>query len=235
MQQILVRKPPEQIVISEMGVGGLLMETGARPHPRLASEVRTGSAIAIVLAAGQSRRMGETNKMTVDVGGKPMVRHVVEAAKSSKVDDVHVVTGHQADQVEAALEGLDVHFVSNEKFAEGLSTSLAAGVRAVESEADRVIVLLGDMPFLTAKMIDELLDAGKQNDSIVMATFDGKRGNPVLWPRRYYEDLKRIQGDTGARHLIGMNAAEVIEVNIGEAASLDLDTPEAVKAANRPD
>lgn len=231
LQQILSGSDPKIIDIAGMGVGGLLMETGARPHPRLGKSRGAGKCVALILAAGQSRRMGTANKMTVEVLGKPMVRHVVEAAAASKADQIRVVTGHKPEDVETALSGIDVTYVHNSFYADGLSTSLAAGISSLGAEVDRVLVLLGDMPFVTTEMINEILGQDAGDAGIIMATCEGKRGNPVLWPRRYFEELLNIEGDTGARHIIGANAERVVEVEIGRAAATDLDTPEAIAVA----
>ena len=233
LQQILAGASPRKIHIAGMGVGGLLMETGARPHPRLGTDTRSTKTTAIVLAAGQSRRMGAVNKMTVAVHKKPMVRHVAEAALTSKVDEVLVVTGHKPQEIRQALTGLNVSFVQNDRFAEGLSTSLSTGIEALSSDTNQALILLGDMPFVTSDMIDQILLAEKPSGGIAMATCEGKRGNPVLWPAQFFEELTRIEGDTGARHVIGANADQVTEVEIGPAAAVDLDTPEAVAAAQR--
>ncbi len=233
LQQVLAGSDLADIDVAGMGVGGLLMETGARPHPRLGKGAPKGKAAAIILAAGQSRRMGKANKMTVEIEGKPMVRHVAEAALASSVSDVFVVTGHEPEDVKSALDGLDITYLHNDRFAEGLSRSLTAGIKGLPGDVDRALILLGDMPYVTASMINELLDAGDSGSDIVMSTFEGKRGNPVLWPRRFFEELTRIEGDTGARHVIGANSDQVVEVEIGSAAAIDLDTPEAVAAAEK--
>ncbi len=231
LNQVLCGTELSEIDIAGMGVGGLLMETGARPHPRTASAKPTGKTIGLILAAGQSRRMGEANKMTVPVNGKPMVRHVAEAALASRLDEISVVTGFDPKAVKQALKDLDVSYIQNDRFEEGLSTSLEAGISRLKPSAERILIMLGDMPFLTSQMIDDMIEAGRDRDAIVMATSEGKRGNPVLWPKRFFEELLQIEGDTGARHLIGANADQVVEVEIGAAAATDLDTPEAVAAA----
>ena len=159
-----------------------------------------------------------------------MVRHVVEAALSSKLSEVYIVTGYKPDEVKAALEGLKVQYLQNPRFGDGLSTSLSTGIMGLDGDFDSALVLLGDMPFVTAENIDALLSA-QTPGAIVMATSEGKRGNPVLWPREYFEQLTQIEGDTGARHIIGANPDRLIEVELGTAAALDLDTPEAVQAA----
>ena len=114
---------------------------------------------AIVLAAGRSTRMGAANKLTADVGGKPMARRVVEAALASAASPVLVVTGHQAVDVRSALAGLTVAFVDNLDYAVGLSSSLKAGIRAVPPTADGALVLLGDMPQITAAHLERLIAA----------------------------------------------------------------------------
>ncbi|MGI9401926.1 MAG: NTP transferase domain-containing protein, partial [Rhizobiaceae bacterium] len=219
--------------ITGMGVGGLLMEIGTRPRPREASKLETGKTAAIILAAGQSRRMGEANKLAAIFNGKPLVRQVTEAAAASEADEVIVVTGHEADVVRSVLTGLDVRFVDNPAYEEGLSTSLAAGVSAVGKGFDRAIILLADMPQITTQMIDHLIATSRSSPpgSIILSTFKGKRGNPVLWPLEFFEQLAQISGDVGARHLIGENAGRVVQVELGEAAGFDIDTQEALLAA----
>ena len=137
-----------------------------------------------------------------------------------------------ADEIRAALEGLNVRFVHNPDFADGLSTSLQTGIEALDESVDAALITLGDMPFVTGDAFNQILQAYQANDDVygVVATANGKRGNPVLWARRFFKDLTSIQGDTGARHLIGANEALIAEVDIGDAATLDFDTPDALKA-----
>ena len=219
--------------IAGLGVGGLLMETGSRPHPRNQKEVNTGKTAILIMAAGQSRRMGDDNKMTVEVKGKPMLRHVAEAAISSNAKSVSVVTGFAPEEAKKVLSGLDVAYIHNPDFEDGLSTSIRAGIAAISSDVDHVIILLGDMPFVTSEMIDRMIGESRDHPhNIVMATNNGKRGNPVLWPKAFFEELQQIEGDVGARHIIGANAERVSEVEIGNAAELDLDTRELINQFN---
>lgn len=218
--------------ITAMGVGGLLKEITTRPQPRTQppGEAKTPPRLtALVLAAGRSARMGGANKLLLEVEGRPMVVHAVEAALASRARAVVVVTGHEADLVSAALGGLDARIVHNPDFADGLSTSLRAGVEAVGQDADGVIVMLGDMPGIGADALNRLLDAFAAGGGrgICVSTSFGKRGNPVVWARRFFPDLLQLKGDVGARHLIGEHDEEVIEVELGDAAALDVDTPEA--------
>ncbi len=183
---------------------------------------------AIVLAAGQSRRMGGTNKLLVQLNGMALVRHVVEAARASRVAGITVVSGFEAQGVIHALEGLEVDFCQNPDFADGLASSLRCGLKSVPHDCAGAIILLGDMPRITSAMINRMLDQFEQaqHSAIIQATDNGRRGNPVVWPVKYFDFLKQISGDVGGRHLIEENAENVITVELGEAARLDIDTPE---------
>lgn len=222
--------------IAGLGVGGLLMEIPSRPQPRDAPVPEPGRApavAAILLAAGRSSRMGGPNKLLESFDGKPLVRRAAEAALASRADPVIVVTGHMGDAVAAALAGLDVVRVENPDFAAGLSTSLAAGLAAVPAAADAAIVLLADMPAVDAGAIDRLISAydPARGALIVRAASGGRRGNPVLWSRRFFAELAAITGDQGGRALFEAVPEAVVDVEIGPAAGLDVDTPEALAAA----
>jgi molybdenum cofactor cytidylyltransferase len=224
--------------ITGLGVGGLLMEIVTRPQPRSEPVAEMGAKkqqhiAAVVLGAGRSTRMGAVNKMIAEIGGKPLVRIAVEQAIASRASPVIVVTGHQRERVEAALAGLPVRFVHNPDYAEGLGTSLKAGIAAVPEAADGAIVCLGDMPQVDAGLIDKLIAAfdPERGALVVVPSIEGRRGNPVVWSRRFFHDLMAIQGDIGARHLIGQYTEAVVEVPVaGDAALTDVDTPESLSA-----
>jgi molybdenum cofactor cytidylyltransferase len=218
--------------ITGMGVGGLLMEIVTRPQPReepLAAGAR--EVAAIVLAAGRSTRMGGANKLVAEIGGKPLVRIAAEEALASRAKPVIVVTGHERERVEAALAGLPVRLVHNPDFADGLATSVRTGIAAVPAPADGAVICLGDMPQVDAALIDRLIEGfdPEQGALGVVPTINGKRGNPVLWSRRFFADLMTIEGDIGARRLLGRYSEVVIEVPVaGKAAFIDVDTQEAL-------
>jgi len=234
LMRLLAVLPVSRTDITGMGVGGLLMEIVTRPQPRaVPAETPTRRVAAIVLAAGRSTRMGAVNKMLAEIGGKPLVRIAAEQALASRARPVIVVTGHERDKVEAALDGLAVRFVHNADYAEGLGTSLKAGIAAVPADADAAIVCLGDMPQVDSALIDKLLAAfdPERGALVVVPSIDGRRGNPVVWSRRFFNDLMAISGDIGARHLIGTYAEAVVEVPVAGAAALtDVDTPESLSA-----
>ena len=232
LMRLLAGLPVTREDITGMGVGGLLMEIVTRPQPREEPAAEKGRRVAaVVLAAGRSMRMGAVNKMLAEIGGKPLVRIAAEQAIASHAKPVIVVTGHEREKVEAALNGLPVRLVHNPDFAEGLGTSLKAGIAAVPEEADAAIVCLGDMPQVDAALINRLIAAfdPERGALVVVPSIDGRRGNPVVWSRRFFHDLMSIQGDVGARYLIGSYAEAVIEVPVaGEAALTDVDTPESL-------
>jgi molybdenum cofactor cytidylyltransferase len=232
LMRMLAGLPVPREAIIGMGVGGLLMEIVTRPQPRGEESVPHEKRIAaVVLAAGRSTRMGGPNKLLAEVAGRPLVRIAADAALASRASPVIVVTGHQHAEIEKALAGLSVRIIHNPEFALGLGTSLKAGIAAVPAEADGAIVCLGDMPRIDAGLINRLIGAFDPDRGalVVVPTFEGKRGNPVLWSRRFFPDLMAIEGDVGARHLIGRYGEAAVEVPVqGEAAFFDVDTPEAL-------
>src|SRR6202023_69415 len=172
--------------LTGMGVGGLLMVIVTRPQPREKPGTDGNRNVAaIILAAGRSTRMGGPNKLLAELGGKTLVRIVTEQALASKAKGVIVVTGHQAEQVEKALQGLDVKFVRNPDFADGLASSVKAGIAAVPANADGAVICLGDMPQVDAELINRLIAAfaPERGALAVVPTINGQRGNPVLWSR----------------------------------------------------
>jgi len=186
---------------------------------------------AIVLAAGQSQRMGATNKLLAEVEGRPMIKWVVEQAKASTAGQIVVVTGHNALQVKTALGDLGDLCIENPNYAAGMSTSLRCGVQALGQEIDGALVILGDMPQVSSTHINRLIDAFAPENGVeaCLPVYQGKRGNPVLWGRRYFEEIKAISGDKGARELIRKFENKITLVNMpDDGIFLDVDTPEAL-------
>ncbi len=232
LQRIAAGVPPGRAEVMRMGVGGLLAEIPTRPLPRagLAAETpRAPRVTALVLAAGRSSRMGPTNKLLAEVNGAPLVARAVEAALASQAANVIVVTGHQGESVARALSERPVTFVHNPAFAEGLSSSLRAGLAAVPSESDAVVVCLGDMPRVSSAVIDRLIAAYSplEGRAICVPTTHGKQGNPVLWDRAFFTEMAALTGDAGAKRLIGQHADRLCEVPVDDAGVLyDVDTPD---------
>jgi molybdenum cofactor cytidylyltransferase len=186
----------------------------------------------VVLAAGRSRRMAPYNKLLVaDRTGKTMIARVIDNVLSSKARPVLVVTGHMATEVEQVLGGRPVRLVHAADYVDGLAASLKAGIAAVPPEAAAALVCLGDMPLVTGRMIDRLLEAYDADEGrlIVLPTFRGKQGNPMLWDRRFFVEILQLTGDSGARAMLSRHMEHVAEVEMGEDAVLrDFDTTDAL-------
>ncbi len=222
--------------IAGMGVGGLLMEIPTRPQPREPAPQSAPSepkVDIVLLAAGRSSRMGGPNKLLALFDGKPLVRRAAERALGSKASGTVVVTGHQRERVRHALAGLDLAVTDNPDFADGLASSLKAGIAKVSADAAGAMIVLGDMPGISSADMDSLIDAFCRSGgrSVVRASHGGRRGNPVLLPRSLFPAIAHLEGDTGARHLVEAEGLDVIDVEIGQGASVDVDTREALEGA----
>jgi molybdenum cofactor cytidylyltransferase len=178
--------------------------------------------------------MAPHNKLLVaDRTGKPMIARVVDNVLSSKTRPILVVTGHQSEQVQHALGGRPVRYVHADDYAEGLSASLKSGIAAVPEECSAALVCLGDMPLVTGRMIDRLLGTYDPDEGrlIVLPTFRGKQGNPMLWDRRFFSEILQISGDSGARFLLGKHLEVVTEVEMADDAVLrDFDTTDSLNS-----
>jgi molybdenum cofactor cytidylyltransferase len=197
---------------------------------------------AIVLAAGQSSRFraggGEDmTKLVAKLDGKPIVRRVAEAALAAKARPVVVVTGYARSSVEAAVADLDVELAFNPKFASGLASSLSVGLSAMPGDVVGALVLLGDMPWIEPRLVDALIAAflARKDALAAIPSRKGRRGNPVLLGRRLFEAAVGLEGDEGARRLIGaLSPNELVEVETsGLGVMFDIDTADDLAAARR--
>ncbi len=241
LRRLVADLPVDAAALARMGVGGLLGEIPSRPLPRAQVNLeaareahappRAPRIAALVLAAGRSSRMGTINKLLVGVDGKPMVRHAVDAVRSAGLAPIVVVTGHQREPVAAAVAGLPVVLAHNPDFAQGLSTSLKAGIAALPADIDAVLVSLGDMPQVAPADIERLIAAFNpvEGRAIIVPTRNGKRGNPVLWAKRFFAEMAGIAGDVGARDLIAAHPEAVAEIEMtSDGVLTDIDTPQAL-------
>ena len=195
-----------------------------------------GQIGAVLLAAGASRRMGAANKLLIEVDGVPMVAHAADAIRAAGLPMI-VVLGWEAEGVRTALsrergsgtapkaqgarEG--AAFVEAPDWADGMGSSLAAGIRAVPAHWSGAIVCLGDMPFITADLLQSLATALDRPAAVAVPVHAGQRGNPVAWGHAWFPDLALLSGDSGGRALLAR--ATVREIAADAAIHADLDTP----------
>ena len=171
---------------------------------------------AIVLAAGRSTRMAPRNKLLEEIGGEAMVRRVAKLALGCGASPVIVVTGYEGKRIGEALHGLDIQIALNPSYAEGLSTSLRAGLAALPTRCDGALICLADMPWVETSVLDALIAAFAANgpQAICVPTHRGRRGNPVLWGRFYFPEMMPLTGDSGAKPLMARHAAHVVETDV---------------------
>lgn len=162
---------------------------------------------AVVLAAGRSQRYGNDNKLLTPLNGRPLVAHAIRACQRARfVDPVMVVLGHEAERVQAALDepidDADVQVLINARWRDGLSTSIHTAIDALPDSARGVLFVPGDMPLMTSAVIDRVAETSLRTDRICFPTVDDRKAHPTAIPRRYFQQLSEVKGDTGARDLI---------------------------------
>jgi len=191
---------------------------------------------ALVLAAGRAVRMGSP-KLLLPVGGEALLARVLRAARASRCDDVLVVVGAGADEITAAAREAGARAVLNPRYAEGMGTSVAAGIAALPDECEAVVVLLGDQPFVGPEIINALIDAHRDTGRPLVASRYGTvRGAPMLIGRDLFDEARALDGDVGARVLLRGHPDLLAEVDVGEGpASWDVDTPDDLERVRRAD
>lgn len=181
----------------------------------------------LILAAGRSQRMGTANKLLLPWQGRPLLLHAVAAALASQAAERILVTGHEAEAVRALVEGLPLRCVHNPDYASGLAASLRTGLAAVSADQAGALVLLGDMPAIPTGLIDGLITLFRrhQEQRIIRPSHQGRPGNPVLWPRRFFGEMMELQGDRGARQILLRHRNEIIDLETDNAGiHFDIDT-----------
>jgi len=182
---------------------------------------------AIVLAAGESRRMG-TQKLLLPFGEATVIESVVRTALASHVDRALAVLGSDREAVRAKLEPYGVDFAVNEDFATGMLSSVQAGFKALPADAEAAVVMLGDQPFLPARVVDTVIEAYRAcGKGIVLPVFRGRRGHPVLVDLKYRDEILALDPGDGLRRLIRAHAEDIFEAEVDDVNILrDLDVPE---------
>ena len=243
LQRLLANIPVESVDIMRMGSGGLLKDIITRPLPRAKASQPDQSLIrtnpdfekihAVILAGGQSKRMGTKNKLLVPINGKPMIALTAETIIASKASSVAAVTGFEHQKIQGAIKNSNIEFIHNKNFQNGISSSVVTAIKSAPEDCSAILIGLGDMPKITVSHINKLIDAYNplEGRAICVPTWKGKRGNPVLWARRFFPEMLQLKGDFGAKELMGKYAELVVEVEMNDnGIVIDIDTPEALEA-----
>jgi molybdenum cofactor cytidylyltransferase len=182
---------------------------------------------AIILAAGESRRMGQ-QKLLLPYAGRNVIQHIAGAATNSRADQTVVVTGHEPERIHEALDGFKVAFAHNDRYVEGMLTSIRAGLAALPDNLEAFLVVLGDQPSLTSAVIDFLIDGFRaSHKGIVVPYINDDSGHPIIIDAAYREEVMTQFDDTGLRGLIYGRPEEVHRLRVTHPGVLrDMDTPE---------
>jgi molybdenum cofactor cytidylyltransferase len=184
---------------------------------------------AIVLAAGESRRMGET-KQLLDVGGKPLLQHILDGIRQTKVDEVILVLGHKAERIQKKVSAPGAKVVLNPDYRQGMITSIRQGLEALDPRSDAFFIVLGDQPGIEPKVYNLLIQEFQTRfprKTIILPTHKGRRGHPALFSTKHRPEALRIEGDRGFRKVLEKYPQEVFLVELeSESIVNDLDTPQ---------
>ncbi|MCO4825197.1 MAG: molybdopterin-binding/glycosyltransferase family 2 protein [Amylibacter sp.] len=230
LERLCAKLPVTSQGIAAMGVGGLLKEVPARPQPRRSLPIKQGKPHVLLLAAGKSSRMRGQNKLLRQIDGTPLVVRTAKRLAQSNAGGMTIVINPETVGLAVAVQGQGDQIIQAKDANSGLAVSLRAGINALPKTATAVIIALADMPDVTAQDIDALIAAfDPANGALIVAPTapNGKRGNPVLFDRRYFEPLASLTGDTGAKALIEAEISNLCLVPRGAGVLVDLDTPEA--------
>lgn len=166
---------------------------------------------AIVLAAGQAKRMGEL-KQLLPWRGSTIVEQVVDSVVASGVAETIVVTGYRGGEVAQRLAGKPVKIKNNDNYKGGMSSSLICGLQALDKKSTGIMIVLGDQPALEVDTLKHLINTFCRHSAIIVPVYQKRRGNPVIFPFRYIEEMLALEGDRGARSVVDVHQDDVIEI-----------------------
>lgn len=180
---------------------------------------------AILLAAGEARRMGIL-KQLMPLGDKTMLEQTLDNLLGSKVSEVIVVLGYRAEEIRKRVASRPIKAVINPHYRQGMGTSIAAGLKFIDSQAAAVMLVLADQPFVDSQTINRLIaEFNRHHKGIAIPTYEGKRGHPLIFSLKYKAPLSRLEGDIGGREIVKEHAEDVLEVPVDcEGVVIDIDT-----------
>ena len=234
LQLLMADIPISREELAEMGAGGLLMEIASRPLPRaLAKSVskREKKVMGVILAAGNSTRMGKDYKLLRNIGDAPLIRNTAIEMLKSDLDSCSIVLGYQSDKVADVIKDLNVNLILNPLWKEGQASSLRAAINTLDSTYSDLLIMLGDLPGIKSihinSIIEEHLLTDNRKSKITIPSFKGQKGNPVIWGRSFIDDLSNLEGDVGGRTLFSEHPAAINILEMDDPWVVkDIDTPE---------
>jgi len=171
---------------------------------------------AILLAAGQSKRMNGENKLTKEIQGIPLIKHSVKNILASSIDELIIVLGHQKEIIEKLIDRIEkLKFVFNKDFENGMATSIKTGLDSLSEKTEAFFICLGDMPMVSPDIYNQLIKS-KDNKEIIVPTYKGQQGNPVLFDKSMKEKVLDIRGDVGAKKILELNKAKILNLEIND-------------------
>ena len=170
---------------------------------------------AILLAAGQSKRMDGENKLTKEIQGTPLIKLSVKNIIASSIDELIIVLGHQKEIIEKLIDKNEkIKFVFNKNFEKGMASSIKIGLNNLSEKTEAFFICLGDMPMVNSNIYNQLINSRNQKN-IIVPTYNGQQGNPVLFDKSMKEKIMAIQGDVGAKKILKLNRDTILNVEVG--------------------
>ena len=171
---------------------------------------------AILLAAGQSKRMNGENKLTKEIQGIPLIKHSVKNILASSIDELIIVLGHQKEIIEKLIDKNEkIKFIFNKNFENGMASSIKIGLNNLSEKAEAFFICLGDMPMVNKDTYNQLIKS-RNNKEIIVPTLKGQQGNPILFSKSTKEKIMTLQGDVGAKKILELNKSKILNVDISD-------------------
>jgi molybdenum cofactor cytidylyltransferase len=171
---------------------------------------------AILLAAGQSKRMNGENKLTKEIQGAPLIKHSVKSILASSIDELIVVLGHQKETIEKLIDkNKKIKFVFNKDFESGIASSIKTGLNNLSEKTEAFFICLGDMPMVNPNIYNQLIKSINKRE-IIVPTYKGQQGNPVLFAKSMKEKIINISGDVGAKKILELNKDKILNLEIND-------------------
>ena len=171
---------------------------------------------AVLLAAGQSKRMDGENKLTKEIQGVPLIKHSVKNILASSIDELIIVLGYQKEIIEKLIDKNNkIKFVFNKDFENGMASSIKTGLDNLSEKTEAFFICLGDMPMINHDIYNQLIKS-KDNKEIIVPTYKGQQGNPVLFDKSMKETVMNITGDVGAKKILELNKDKILNLEIND-------------------